>query len=274
MNKAKGEYITFVDADDYLYQDYYERINRDIKGEDLVFSHYVIEDNGKKVQIYNKNLKRLEINPSDLMILYRKSDGIFEEGKRFIDESVSVFVWRVWFRIGFLNSYGIFFNELLRYGEDRIFLQESLVHAITVKVIDDNYGYVHTIQEGRGNLTELKTIRTYIPWLYQQQKSMDYAEQEVCKKCKDLSIKELNTVRLQRENAMRSLIIINEFKYNKSHAIKNINAYMKDDFFRWSYNWINFVYVVESGNIKEVIKFLLVKYRCYKLLEMIYEKEN
>lgn len=37
INKAIGEYSTFVDADDYLYQNCYEEVNENIKTQDLVF---------------------------------------------------------------------------------------------------------------------------------------------------------------------------------------------------------------------------------------------
>ena len=46
ISKEKGEYVTFADADDYLYSDCYESANLDMQNEDLVFYHYIIEKNG------------------------------------------------------------------------------------------------------------------------------------------------------------------------------------------------------------------------------------
>lgn len=73
-----------------------------------------------------------------------------------------------------------------------------------------------------------------------------------------------------RAKAMRDLIILNEFKYNKSFAIKNINNYRKEEFFRWSYNLKNLIYIIRSRNIKEIIKFLCIKCRCYALIKLFY----
>lgn len=110
------------------------------------------------------------------MLLYRKSSGHIER-TIFIDNSVSVFVWRVWFKRKYLNLRKIMFDQTLRYGEDRIFLLENLVNNPKIKVCDDVFGYVHTIEKGRGNLTELKTLRKYNEWLFKQQIAMDKAEQ-------------------------------------------------------------------------------------------------
>lgn len=273
LRMAKGEYVTFVDADDYLLQTCYEHVNNSVSNADLVFFHFTYEQNGVRKKVFNKNLPELQNNPLNFMLLYEKSNGLMKDDK-FVDNSISIFIWRLWCRTKFIREKNITFQENLRSGEDRIFLMNYLLFKPIIKICDDEFGYIHTVSNNGTNLTAIKDLRSYVPWMFMQQKNMDFAEQSICKKNPNLSLKDRKTIRLLRAEAMRNLVIINEFKNNKKKARANIDALFADEFFQWSFNFMNFVYSLKNSSLRNNIKFVLIKFRIYYLLEQIYKSTS
>lgn len=273
LREAKGEFITFIDADDYIEEECYKKLEDKLKGTDLIFYHYIYENekNGDRTKIYNKNLKNLRDNTKNFKMLYTSGKGEHRDGV-FIDESISIFIWRIWFRREFLLKNNIKFNEKLRLSEDRIFLQQILLKEPKIEISDDNFGYIHTISKNGTSLTDKKDLKFYIPWLYEQAKNMDIAEQEVCNLNPELNKNFIKELRLRRAMGMRSSVIVNEFKNNKENARLNIEKYRKDDFFKWAYNIQNFIFTLKNGDKKDILRFLLVKFRGYFILEKIYAR--
>lgn len=271
MNVSKGEYITFVDADDYLNPDCYKTVENNIQKEDLIFYHYIINKDGTCTKIYNRNLNKLANENLNFHLLYQDSIGYIKDDM-FIDESISIFIWRCWFKTSFLRRNNIVFDETLKTGEDRIFLMNVLVNNPKIKLCDDLFGYIHTVSDSGDSLTNQKDLKKYIPWMYQQQLNMDAAEQKVCNINGFLTKKDKNNIRKKRAFSMRSLVFVNEFKNNKVNAVSNIKKYRKDEFFKWSYNYLNLFYLLKKKDKKELLKFVLIKFRFYFLANYLYNR--
>lgn len=128
MKIARGEYLLFIDSDDYLENDYIE-----------YFYYLITRDNGYDVGInYNKfNIytpeqvakEKVEIIPSD------KAMEFIYTGE------INVAVWNKIFKSSFLKNHSINFNEEIWYGEGMLFNIQCLQY--TDKVIAGNKRVYH-----------------------------------------------------------------------------------------------------------------------------------
>lgn len=127
LKAAAGKYVGFVDSDDDVELDMYERMLSVIESEnvDFVMSDYLrIPANGsrylKTLNIragrYNKTSLREEIFPSLIM------------GEN-VDYGPLLSVWHCLYRTDFLRSNGFFFDEEVRWSEDNIFSAVVGYHA-------------------------------------------------------------------------------------------------------------------------------------------------
>ena len=262
IEAAKGAFIAFVDADDYIEPNLYELVMPKAYHNDIVFFHYTIEKEGKEKQIYQRKLMELKNNSHNFMLFYT-------DNKCGEESILSVFSWRSIYNADLIKHNGISFPISLRTGEDRIFLFKLLLVANSIGVADEVFGY-HYVIRGSASLTGHKDLVKYIPWLFEQNCNMDEEEQSVCKINTMLSEKDLSSIRLQRAEKMRQQIIVNEFKNNKENAKANMRKYWKIEFFRYSFKWKVFFVQVRYMNWKDTVKFLLVKLRCYRGLALLY----
>lgn len=229
LRSANGKYIGFVDADDYLCNAYYASLMKDAEGKDVVFSNFSIDSNGKILHIYQRNMSFLTKNPLNFKLLYRASEGKVEDDT-LIDESIAVFCWRAIYKNMFIKKNDLQFDETLYRGEDRIFLMNVLLHTSKIGLVENEYGYYY-FQRGTASLVGQKNAMRYNSQNFLMCKNMDCAEQEVCKRNPTITEKELLEIRDKRAVSMRTLVIVNEFKYNRNNAVKKINKLWDEEFF-------------------------------------------
>lgn len=146
LSQAKGEYVIFVDSDDYIEKQMLERLVTIAEREciDVVISGYnYIQFNGD-IRVRRINL------PAEIII--RK-----EEMRKLIfrkaNQSFLWFVWNKLYKRSMLLNNNIKFNEELFIGEDSPFNMRAFLCAERVYYLDDTlYNYVQTY----GSLTQTK----------------------------------------------------------------------------------------------------------------------
>lgn len=269
LDNAKGEYIAFLDADDYIDADLYEKALNCIGNNDMVFFHYSMDENGKKFKVHQGALKDLADNPKNYMLFYGENHRVFKSDDYCEDSVLSVFSVRIIYKRLFIEENHLRFDTRMKSGEDRIFIFDALLHTDNITYNDDLYGYYYYIR-GIDSLTGSKNLKAYRTGVFERYEQFDKIEQAVCKENDYLTDTNLQDIRLERAHKMRLEVILNEFRYNKKHAIKNIKKYRKCEFFKFSYNWTNFKYIKANSSKNELIKFLIIKYKLYGLLFLIY----
>ena len=128
---AKGDFICFVDADDYLNDQYIEDLYNDMKmyGPDLVMHGMVKLDNG------NQTIYSLDNNKKFYL---KDKDGFFKNTNLFMFCGPYCKLLKV----DILKKFGIRFNQQIICAEDYDFFANYLVHCRTVKVSAiQNYYY-------------------------------------------------------------------------------------------------------------------------------------
>lgn len=175
IEAAKGEWITFVDADDLLFDGFLEALyNAAIKAPsiDLCYGGYAIVENEKttlntyKTKVYS-GVEEVNIFLSETKALYRCSP------------------WGKLFKRSIIMDNNIRFDTGLSISEDRLFFYHYLKHVSGV-VTTSYVGYVY----GSFSPTSLKNKHFPSQMLEYRQKMMTAATKEV-----------LNTFHIDGENA-------------------------------------------------------------------------
>ena len=269
LDNAKGEFIAFLDADDYLDSDLYEQALLSIGKNDVLFFHYSMDENGKIYKVHQSGLNDLARNPKNFMLFYGTNKRTFKSDDYCEDTVWSVFSWRMIYRKSFIDQYNLRFDTGIKSGEDRIFIFNVLLNADKIAVNDDLYGYYYYIR-GVNSLTGVKNLKAYRTGLFEHYDYFDKVEQDICSRNSFLSQIDLKRIRLERANKMRLEVVLNEFRYNKNNAIQNMKNYINTDFFQFSYGKDSYIYVKEHCSKKELVKFILIKYHFFYILKMFY----
>lgn len=132
LDNARGEWICFVDADDWLTQDAYETIICNIKSyktEIVGFGFWSVF----KAQTYPVEYPSIE-------------NGKIYFMREMLLHGWTV-VWNTFFRKDFLNYYKIRFTESISIGEDLELLFRAYLHANEIVVIDKLLYYYNRMNE-------------------------------------------------------------------------------------------------------------------------------
>lgn len=138
LNAAAGEYVWFVDSDDFIEKDILNELYFCIKkGADVIqFGAYPFRD--------TLSLEEKELYKTGMI-----------QPKSYAN---NVFVTRNVFKKEFLNSHGIEFYTELNYSEDKVFMSKVLANDPTVELLEKNC-YFYRFHAGSaiavGNLVEI-----------------------------------------------------------------------------------------------------------------------
>ncbi|KEZ50329.1 glycosyltransferase [Metabacillus indicus] len=137
---AKGEYVGFVDADDFIEEEFYETLYKQaiINQSDIIISNYIS---------YRKGEEKVICNPLKLDTIYQKKDILNEILPYLIESDQLNSIWNKVYKRDIIQHNNILFPNNLSLGEDGIFNILYLNHANSLKYI--NYsGYYYRNVEG------------------------------------------------------------------------------------------------------------------------------
>ncbi len=119
---AKGEYILFIDPDDYVEKNYLEVIDKNVGDTDLlIFGHYILYKN-KKAKACGEN----EYLDRDKALDYLMSDNKY-----------CGFAWNKVYKKEIFDKYHLLYDANITMCEDMLFSYEYMKHVNSIKVIDD-----------------------------------------------------------------------------------------------------------------------------------------
>lgn len=131
LDNARGEYIVFCDADDYVSNEWL-----------TAYSDAIDNNIDFAVQGFYE-VKGHEISPRRLMRKYYNKDAKKQLIIDLLEDDSFGYIWIKLFRRTIIEKYNIRFNEFCKLGEDSLFISNYLMYAESIISIDKlNYHYV------------------------------------------------------------------------------------------------------------------------------------
>lgn len=136
LREARGEYIFFLDADDILGDDkLLESLACDSQMDLVMCGYQMINENGKEKRI-TQEIKETELSSEQFLhaLFHEKEYGYLG------------FITPKLFKKEIIDQSMLFFDESIRYNEDRLFITRYLLNCKKTKMIE-NYGYYYREHE-------------------------------------------------------------------------------------------------------------------------------
>lgn len=142
LDNALGEWVTFVDSDDWVAVRYLENLHgHSLNGVDLVFSYATIDDG---VHSRKENYPACLVKSNNLDEIFIKNDIAWHTSP-----------WAKLYKMDLINSNKLKFIENVHIGEDLIFLYSYILYSNTIYISSDT-DYIY-----KCNLSDSLTKRVF-----------------------------------------------------------------------------------------------------------------
>ncbi|MEN6414605.1 MAG: glycosyltransferase [Veillonellales bacterium] len=251
IREASGEYIGFVDSDDYVEQTFCECMYKTAKkfNIDIVNCDYYWESETSEAR--SSSLKKDKV-------IY--NEEILEYLKKAHATTIIWFVWRNIYRRSFLIKNNIFFAEEVRFGEDSIFNLYAFYYAKSLYSVDKCL--YHYISNPNG-LIQTKYKENLLEKFYIQ-----YKVKELFYKIPYLADIEYRQD-FCRNNIEHSLILLLTNTYNIAHKdyLQQLKQIRESEFIQQSFK--NYK---PSGNLSKNMQMVicLFEHKLYFLINLLF----
>ena len=174
LEKATGEYITFVDSDDYIENDMYEILVKEIqqKNVDIVCCNYFMDVSEKKYVVENtKQVPDCIISSNEFMKYIYERDNY---------RGVAGYLWTRLIKTDVikseLNYMKIQFDNRFRNGQDILFVAE--LNLTTKYVYYVNKPLYHYVQREDSVVHSKKNILKTLQWVEAYEKVIQYYQEK------------------------------------------------------------------------------------------------
>lgn len=216
ISRSKGDYIQFLDADDYLDKNSVDILVEAIKDVDYVIAGYF---NIRE----NKQEKPKKLVASTLIGSYLKEDLLSHWGE-LVEGEVFHYTWNKLYKSEFIKN-NIQFNEKIKISEDMLFNLDYLSNIKTLKIIDKPI-YYHVLynQESltksyHNGLFEMRKITHQ--YMEAFLKSNSVYQGNNCRVVKELYAKRIKTIFIH--------LCSQKTRMKNSEKLKIINQIVNDD---------------------------------------------
>lgn len=206
LNLANGEYVFFIDADDFLDDNVISELVKNSYGFDIIKTSYKINNKNKIKSIKESNI-------------YDKNEYI----NKVILGNIGGHCWGYLIRRDIIQN--IVFDENTSCMEDTIFIISCILKVEKIKVIDSSF-YNHIINENSITCSKNKIVKNMNDYMY----SLKEIKSKVNKQDINILIEQKKIILIEKElskvSSKKELKnMINEFEVDID--TKNVNIYYK-----------------------------------------------
>ena len=168
LNYATGDYITFVDCDDWIEPDMYTSLVNILESEDvdMVASGWFRDEGGKTIAVSNAKPVSEDVFGRTQLLEYL-----------YVRDSYRAFayMWNKIYKRELLEESGVLrkFDETLKTGGDVLYLAQVAINVRRAKYLDQAF-YHYTIREGSGSHS--KDLSRMRDWIQAYEKVIDLYE--------------------------------------------------------------------------------------------------
>jgi glycosyltransferase involved in cell wall biosynthesis len=264
IESASGDYVAFLDADDFVAPVTYEKMISQMEAEnsDIIFCEFTRFWADGHTQITKEHsFSRLTANPQDIQYFLLSTES-YRDGNTLHTEDIHGSVWRSVFRKRILFESNIRFHSNLKFAEDQIFVLEYLACCKKVSYSKEPYvwyrGWTKTRHYGILYHNQMALVR------YQKQIVTGNTYYSTQKKRQLIGYLECSAY---------FSIANDEFSLNPD-CVAKMKAYTKNPDFRKMLTWYNFAqkYRVRPDP-KRIVLFILLKLRMWEVTRRFYPRK-
>lgn len=268
IEMAHGEYICFVDADDFIEETYIEKMLSKISEADLVFCRFDIMLPNNVFRKYNEtNLVKSVENIHEFKLFFINNRYETIDGTIFTD-CIFGSCCRSLFKREIINKHNIRFCENVKLGEDKIFLMEYILNCTKCDVIDD---YLYHYRNHADSAVK-KYATNYVSNFYESRINTLLMEVKFLSKI-DNKIYSDSLINFAKMN-FNFNFVINEIKLNPNKSYDKLLAINKNDYKKNLDFNIKLVSKFNKISFKRKVLLFLLKHRNYRLIGCILRRSK
>lgn len=265
IKNASGEYIAFLDADDYVEADMYEKMITKLKEDksDIVFCEFVrFWPDGKIQHTVERSFDALVNYPQDICaFLYSTHAEVI--GDTLYTNDLHGSCWRSVFKKSLIDEYHICFPNGMKFAGDQVFMLNYLEHCNVISYLPNEFVHYRgsTKKWTYHNLYEnnMLLLKHQIAAVQTRNCYSEHEKKQICGYLKCTTY----------------FMIINEEFMFKPDVSRVMEKYYKNKNFRNLLSLYNFIqkYKVRPEP-KRVILFILLKLRLWEAVKLFYPNKK
>lgn len=205
---AKGEYISFIDADDEWDRYFIEKMLQEVSGNNVCYCGHYYVVNGKKTRA------KINFYEGDILEKYLYNKCTPNTNSWLIKKS-------------YLDKYNIRFSPNIDWGEDMIFFSKVIMHEKNIKCVKEYLSEYHLNEANSLSENNLDKIQKDINWMSEISTYINRYETDLNRKAK--AIKAIRSYRLPGAIIYR---LYSNLNIVDSHIIKRklkeLQEYLKE----------------------------------------------
>ena len=248
---AKGEFIQFIDSDDWIENNMLENLFEKIKNDksDIVFQGAIFEDYKGRIIVEEKN---------NIDIIQKINNNIQQSAVLLTKNSLFGYTWCKMFRRDIIENNKIMFDETLSLAEDEKFTCDYFRFVNKISVLENGYYHYIKYPNNRENLSVTQTNdiwnrdKIFISWvelLYND--NTDVTRRYLSKKAFCNLYEEVYKIYFSNLNKVQRI--------NRFNKVKNTNfyIYLNENKAKISRNYSGIVNIIIKRFLKYTINFII-----------------
>lgn len=263
IDRATGEFIAFVDSDDYLTETMFQKLYEKIGDNDISICRFAYEYRDKTVYYQEDNLFPFTEKPYYFeYIMADKYNKSYPD--RIICDKIFGSVCRTLFKRKIIVNNNIRFTKGMKIAEDRLFLIEYCSYCNKAGLVDE-YLY-HYRADVENSATSV--FKKYQENLHIAQKISTQRQLELIEKNDKLTRIEKKRLNIYLKNKMCYTVALNEILYNDKDYEQKLKKIFADSFFSKAikFNQLWCMYSIYNTPFKTIVLYIMIKLKLWKIL--------